>query len=345
VDDLIVFERNYNLVNDKELDNASVVMAAQVTFRANNPVTRKTEVNNSILLKGKDNIAIINCVHTAIKNIHHQSSKEEIENIAYNRQIETSKIEIFPEDHFISLCSFVESIAEFGIFKLMRESFKSESENPLEISIGFNDQMQYQFIRALSKVAPEITNELMIEFIQEMFETAPANWLQEKFRILNDTYNVKRIVRKFKYSELILNFVDKLDRDRKITFLIDYTGSKISRIVLDKITYAFDRNISVKILEKILDKQLKFPVRIMMEKEYSELTVIENEIPLKAYNRIYNPNLIPSMEIEEVINIDLLTTRNVKKEEKKRKRIKPRYIIPLILITQAIFLIIYYFAK
>jgi hypothetical protein len=229
------YERSFELLNDNGLRDAGVVICARV-------IDQGAKVTNRIGFKCGYNVGWVTCIHAKVKDITVReyvdgkfdelfpqvklpnTMKQEIVEIAENQ----IRINLVPEEHFVALCSFVEAIANFGIFNLMRESFRSERENPFTYRFGFDRMMQTQVLGALRKVCPDLLDELMSEFLSELFDSAPVIWLVKVFDLLNEMYGLtKMIVTNGNYKPLYIlrDRVPGPARIRIIRSLVKQVGS------------------------------------------------------------------------------------------------------------------------
>ncbi len=72
-------------------------------------------------------------------------------------------------------------------------------------SFGFNTAMQHQVIEALLRIAPEATLAISRDFLLQLVENVPSEWLREHFLHLNKTFRFYNIVKQFKEDFLQTN--------------------------------------------------------------------------------------------------------------------------------------------
>ncbi|HMF31699.1 MAG TPA: Rab family GTPase [Candidatus Lokiarchaeia archaeon] len=187
------YEEFFPLKNDPELEREGISIGARVEV-----TDRLQTVKNRIVFtkgKGKKE-AIVNCVHTALYTLDAAEAlvagEDQILDLA--KSSESVPIQLPPEDHFVSLRSYVDGIASIGIRNIIGASYFSQEMNPETLPFGFNSAMQRQIIKALRQLAPAATHALVRDVIMELAETVPPEWFDSRILLLDQIYNIKDII-------------------------------------------------------------------------------------------------------------------------------------------------------
>ncbi|OLS13778.1 MAG: hypothetical protein RBG13Loki_2603 [Promethearchaeota archaeon CR_4] len=181
------YEAELPLAKDVSLHEAGVSVAARVY------VTGK-QVSNNIVFKYHGKEGMVECVHTAICDVpagginNISFEKDIIERARSLEQAPASAPRLSPEDHFVSLRSYVAGIAEMGIVNVARASYLSEGDNPLTLPFGFNAMMQSQVFQALARLSPRASRRLALDHLLFLLESVPDAWLAPRFSTLAWTY-------------------------------------------------------------------------------------------------------------------------------------------------------------
>ncbi|HMF34410.1 MAG TPA: hypothetical protein VKK79_23510, partial [Candidatus Lokiarchaeia archaeon] len=185
------YETFFRLLNDPELDVAGVQIGARVAFSSD-----KRKIQNRIVF-AKGNIeGCVTCVHTAICSIDAEQafSAEDRDLIEMARTSEGKQIILTPEEHFVSLKSYVEGITALGIKNILGASYYTEGIDPESLPIGFNSAMQSQIIKALRAVAPSATDAIVREFMLNLSQVVPSQWFDDRFGLFNRLYNIDHVL-------------------------------------------------------------------------------------------------------------------------------------------------------
>ena len=149
-------------------------------------------VSNRIVFKNKkcDSEGSVNCVHTAIASI----SPEQLErgSFEFAESTEGKKIALSPIEHFRALSSYVAGMFENGIKNAVKLTYFGCS--PDELPFGFNSSMQFQVFRALRRVAPEETEELVKNLLYDLAESVNPEWLNERYELLDEMYGISEVI-------------------------------------------------------------------------------------------------------------------------------------------------------
>ena len=187
------YEAFFPLENDPELHHARVSIGARVEVESNKTTPI---IKNRIIFKRKSREACVNCVHTAICAIPVEdaldASAEKIVELAHST--ESKPINLSPEDHFVSLKSYVEGIASLGIRQMIGIAYYNKDLYAENLPFGFNTLMQRQVISALRMVAYSATQALVREFIIGLAENAPKEWFNNRLPVIDEIYNLKEII-------------------------------------------------------------------------------------------------------------------------------------------------------
>ncbi len=194
------YEVFFNLNSDPLLMNAGITIGARIDAGKPNPLGdwetqleqgRKTR--NRIVFKRNNQESLVHCVHTAIFQMSGEdlSKVEDLDERALiDRAVssENHEVDLSPEEHFVSLKSFVAGIAEEGIQNMMLASYDSEEINPFTLPFGFNDQLQAQIVRALRALAPEATTQLLRDHLISIAKQVPGDWYISRLQLFADIF-------------------------------------------------------------------------------------------------------------------------------------------------------------
>ncbi|GAB4311662.1 MAG: hypothetical protein Kow0069_12150 [Promethearchaeota archaeon] len=184
-----VYEAEFPLSNDPLLAAAGVNIVARVEVGPGGP-------KNRIVFVRKNRKAMVTCVHTAVRVGGDLDAKRLMEGPWEHVKVLESggSVTLSPEEHFVSLKSFVAGVAETGIQTMLRNSFASEDVNPFTLPFGFNASLQRQVLRALRSLAPDETQEIVSEFFKDLLERVPEEWLAARLRILDGIYHIAHLL-------------------------------------------------------------------------------------------------------------------------------------------------------
>ncbi|MHA1731022.1 MAG: leucine-rich repeat domain-containing protein [Promethearchaeota archaeon] len=182
------YEHCFELANDPILFEKGVKICARVEVDFGT-------VRNRIVFKRGSSEATVDCVHTAVCVLEVEeafsaySDGEKI--VELSRSTENRPVNLIPEEHFVSLKSYVGGLAEFGIGALLNASYHSETINPMILPFGFNSAMQKQVVHALRKVAPEATRLLIREHILYLARSVTREWFTARLGLINNIYGIR----------------------------------------------------------------------------------------------------------------------------------------------------------
>lgn len=193
------YEATFPLARDPALQHAGVEIVARVDF------SKETRVHNRIVFHRGGKERGIDCIHTAVCTMDSRELFErprdptgtdapdedlEARIVEYARTTEIRPVTLAPEEHFVSLKSYVAGIAEMGLLNLMTASYYSEALNPTTLPFGFNSYMQKQLLSALRGVAPRVTRYLLSDFLGCLLEQVPTEWLFARWDLIDTTYGL-----------------------------------------------------------------------------------------------------------------------------------------------------------
>ncbi|MHA1283655.1 MAG: hypothetical protein ACTSQP_14245 [Promethearchaeota archaeon] len=135
-------------------------------------------VTNKIMFRdpNTEKEGFIHCIHTGINNIKLEDALTMEPKKMYKKIIENSKnqqyykkfeSELSLSDHFSSLKSYICGIIEYGIGKVLIDSFKDGEL----LSLSLTGPMIIQFIEALKKVRPIFINEIQARFLEYLYKS------------------------------------------------------------------------------------------------------------------------------------------------------------------------------
>ncbi len=142
------YERGFSLDQDRFLEENGVMIWARVDVT---PIA----ITNFLVLMCDGREALVRCVHTAV----YDTGATEIQNPKIDRYMDSAlstehtPVTLPPEEHFVSLLSYVGGIAEIGLVNMFQASYFTQEGRNLVI-FGFNEIMQRKVIRALHHVLP-----------------------------------------------------------------------------------------------------------------------------------------------------------------------------------------------
>ncbi len=180
----------FALNNDPALKLAGVDVGARVE------VFEGVAHNRIVFRRGRRETEV-SCVHTAIytgtlEGFPEDEDDEGIVELA--KSSEFRPVDLPPSEHFFALKSYVAGLAEMGILNAMSASYISEEVNPYTLPIGFNAQMHAQIRRALHQLVPKVLDNLMRDFLLELFEKIPEEWLRPRVLLLHEHYHLLNYV-------------------------------------------------------------------------------------------------------------------------------------------------------
>lgn len=187
------YQQEFPLRNDPLLHAVGVTIIARVEVHAG-------KCRNRMVFRRDKKKAIVPCIHTAVCTLHaseafHALSTNNVPGvIEWARTTERKAVHLSPEEHFASLKSYVQGIAELGIMNMMTASYESEEVNPTTLPFGFNSAMQRQVIRALRRLVPKVMRGLLQDFLVELFDNVPREWLMPRLELLNRIYSLREII-------------------------------------------------------------------------------------------------------------------------------------------------------
>jgi len=194
-DDTCAFEELFPLLSDPGLYNAYVKIGARVSFNkslelSNNEIIFRCPVDSYKYPRFRE--SSVKCVHTVI-SAGSEDVCEACEDVTALHKIIRSQqrkslrtgMTLPPWEHFVALKSFVSAIAEFGIANLLRDANDVEEKVGGSLPFGFNSRMQIQVIRAIIRVAPSAGSALLRDYLLELVEKAPRNWVESRLPYLS----------------------------------------------------------------------------------------------------------------------------------------------------------------
>ncbi len=220
------YEQFFRLKADLELDRDGITIGARVEFKS----PERPIKNRIVFRKGKVETQV-SCVHTALFTLDATealiASDEQLVDLAKCSERETEPIKLPPEEHFVSLRSYVEGIAMLGIRNIIGASYYSEKINPETLPFGFNSAMQKQIITALHQLAPQATKAIVRDVLIELAQAVPEDWFDQRISLLDQIYNLKEIVLT---DPAVFDAVDQAahsDNLRRLAFLYPQTDHAI----------------------------------------------------------------------------------------------------------------------
>lgn len=191
------YEAIFDLARDPPLKEAGVCIGARVEVM--------DRIHNRIFFRRGNKESAVDCVHTAICTIGAQDAlnlANSIDEDANNARplleraisTEARPIQLPPEEHFVSLKSYVAGIAEMGLSQVMFAAYHSDGVNPETLPFGFNIHLQRQLARALRDVAPSSTMAIIRDLVVELVQSVPEDWFRSRLRLLDEMYNIKACI-------------------------------------------------------------------------------------------------------------------------------------------------------
>ncbi len=223
------YEVLFELDSDLLFKDAGIVIGARVDTGKPNPLgdwitqlESGSKPRNRIVFKRAGKESLVKCVHTAIFQFPSEGKTmgdwDEKALLEYSRSTEHKEIDLTPEEHFVSLKSFVAGIAEEGIQNMMLASYLSEEVNPFTLPFGFNEHLQGQIIRSLRQLAPEITSGLLHDHLIAIAKKVPANWFVSRLPLFAQMYFQPTIE-----EETLPDLLTLIERQREpLTKLYDF---------------------------------------------------------------------------------------------------------------------------
>ncbi len=225
------YEQFFPLKADIELDREGITIGARVEFKQVEFNKPERPIRNRIVFrKGKMETQVA-CVHTALFTLDATealiASDEQLVDLARCSERENEPIKLPPEEHFVSLRSYVEGIAMLGIRNIIGASYYSEKINPDTLPFGFNSAMQKQIIQALHQLAPSATKAIVRDVLIELAQAVPEDWFDLRISLLDQIYNLKEIVLT---DPAVFDAVDQAAHSenlRRLAFLYPLTDHQI----------------------------------------------------------------------------------------------------------------------
>ncbi len=186
------YRAEFPLTEDPPLHAVGVAIAAEVDFLG-------SDVHNRIVFRTGDKETKVHCTHTVVYSgtLEGALTFAADINLGYPSREEKAIIQSYgkatlsPEEHFVSLKSYVASIAETGLGNILLNDWDSNAQDARNITFqpfGFNGLMRAQVISALNKVAPDATLAFLREHIAVLADSRGANWLVSQLPSLDQVY-------------------------------------------------------------------------------------------------------------------------------------------------------------
>lgn len=291
------YEVGFPLKRDPLLDGAGVTIWARVDF-STNLFSDAVDVHNKLVFKRGSEESFVHCIHTAV-NIELEEALK-LSKLGWGaegdlaRSTEIFPVELSPEEHFVSLRSYVSGIAEMGIKNALIATYHSDQINPYSLPFGFNALMHRQVVRALEELVPKIAIQICRDVVLYIAESVEPAWFLSRFELLNESYDLESIL-----------FTDPVAFEA-ITEVLGNPETFFHLAI-------FYENTHPEILVKILDEKLHLPRsrgpghRYLRELSRAELEETLPRILLEAKERI-----IPELQ-QAVSKFDLkLVKRHIK---------------------------------
>ncbi len=188
------YETQFPLLADPPLNAIGVQIGARVD------VDRAGNIFNRILFKKGKGEELVRCTHVVVYSgspprAEEFASKIESHSPAMQNGTQLDEPESLPPwGHFVALKSYVAALAEEGIGKLLANSgtYARDQINPEQWndnSFGFNVAMQAQIIRALSHLAPSEMRPVMRDWMMELVDLAPVEWLSSRRKLFAQEFS------------------------------------------------------------------------------------------------------------------------------------------------------------
>ncbi len=157
-------------------------------------------VQNRIVFRREGRVAEVTCVHTAVGSL----SAEDVERwteeetpeegiLEWARSTENHPVNLPPAEHFASLKSYVQGIAEIGLGTMMTASYQSDTVNPQTLPFGFNSMMHQQVAQCLAQLAPSAMTAMLRDLMLVLAESVPAEWFLSRLDFFAGTYSRQAI--------------------------------------------------------------------------------------------------------------------------------------------------------
>lgn len=164
------------LLNDSNLGETKIcAMVIRDGFRT----------HNRIVFEGPDGEGNVTCVHTAV---YEGPISDKPDDAELARTTEFMNVNITPEEHFFSLNSYVEGIANIGLENMIVLPY-TESIDPGTLPFGFNDAMQRQVLEALPRANNAAKEMVKSAFVRIVNSTPPA-WLEPRIDMILERYKI-----------------------------------------------------------------------------------------------------------------------------------------------------------
>lgn len=203
------YERLFPLTQDPPLEAVGIRMLARVDFTG-------SQSHNRIIFRCGNNEAGVYCTHTvvymgsfeeAMTLVEEMSGEGEQEKPVVRQRIGPQVIAVLPpEEHFVALSSYAQSIAEMGISALIQTAFFADNPTTEGNAFGFNSAMQSQIIEALRSIAPQAAAALLQNLCLQIADTVPLLWLLSRLDILEQRLHFREVI--FSDSEAHAAFTD-----------------------------------------------------------------------------------------------------------------------------------------
>ncbi len=191
------YERPFSLTQDPPLEAAGITMLARVDFLVNTS-------HNRIIFRLGNKEAGVYCTHTvvykgnfedAVTLVEEMSAEEEQEEVKQKQPLRPQgRANLPPEEHFVALSSYAQSIAEMGINTLIRTAFFADNPTTEGNAFGFNSAMQSQIIEAIRSIAPHAAASLLQDLCLQIAETVPLLWLLSRLDILEQRLHFREVI-------------------------------------------------------------------------------------------------------------------------------------------------------
>ncbi len=203
------YERPFTLTQDPPLEAAGITMLARVDFLGNTS-------HNRIIFRRGNNEAGVYCTHTVVYKGSFEDAITLVEEISDEGEQADPVLRphlgpqgiasLPPEEHFVALSSYAQSIAEMGISTLIRKAFFADNPAMEGNAFGFNSAMQSQIIEALRAIAPQAAGALLQDLCLQIAENVPLLWLMSRLDILEQRLHFRDVI--FNNSEAHAAFTD-----------------------------------------------------------------------------------------------------------------------------------------
>ncbi|MHA1732965.1 MAG: hypothetical protein ACTSU5_13545 [Promethearchaeota archaeon] len=183
----------FPLARDPDLQRAGIEIGARVD------VDEKMAARNRIVFRKGGRETVVDCIHTAVCTLDvseafGNAGEAESRILEMARTTENRQVDLPPEEHFVSLKSYVAGIADLGIANIMGATYQSESINPETLPFGFNRFMQRQVMGALGELDSKATRTMVREFVLELVDSVPPDWLARRVKLLQEMYDIQSAI-------------------------------------------------------------------------------------------------------------------------------------------------------